>query len=149
MYRLGEAFVVKIPHDDPAPIASIAVEAAAAPAARSAGVRTPRLIAFDDSLDLLSIPYLVYERVHGEPLSHIGRSPATVGSIWREVGGDLARLHTRVGPDVSLQPLPVHEQWPDTDPRPWVENLQGAGGLTVAEARWWTATASSQPSSAT
>jgi hypothetical protein len=32
------------------------------PAARVAGVRTPALIVFDDSLDLLPVPYAIYER---------------------------------------------------------------------------------------
>ena len=136
VYQLEDTSVLKVPHDDPAPITSIAIEAAAAVHAHAAGVRTPRLIAFDDSLDLLPVPYLVYERVHGEPLPQIGRSPATVRRIWREVGGDLARLHTRVGLDMSLRPLPKHEQSPDTDPRPWVENLHRAGDLTDAEACW-------------
>ena len=136
VYQLGDTFVLKVPHDDPAPITSIAIEAAAAVHAHAAGVRTPRLIAFDNLLDLLPVPYLVYERVHGELLSQIGRSLATVEEIWREVGGDLARLHTRVGPEESLPALPKHEQWPDTDPRPWVENLHCAGDLTDVEASW-------------
>lgn len=136
VYQLGDTLVLKVPHDDPAPMTSIAIEAVAAVHAHTAGVRTPRLIAFDDSLDLLPVPYLVYERVHGELLSQIGRSPATAGKIWREVGSDLARLHTRVGPEMSLPDLPNHEQWPEADPCPWVENLHCAGDLTNVEAYW-------------
>lgn len=136
VYQLGDAFVLKVPHDDPAPIASMAIEAIAASAAHAAGVRTPRLIAFDDSLDQLPVPYLVYERVCGEPLSQFVRSAATVRCIWGAVGGDLARLHTRVDSQESLRLLPTFEHTPDTDPRPWVAHMRHTGSLTAARARW-------------
>lgn len=136
MYPFGDDFVLKVPHDDPAPIESIHNEAIAACAAHAADVRTPRLIAFDDSLDLLPVPYLVYERVLGEPLSGLGRPPALVREVWREVGRDLALAHTRVYSGETLQRLPLYEQSPDIDPRPWVDDVQSTGGLTAVQARW-------------
>jgi aminoglycoside phosphotransferase (APT) family kinase protein len=128
--------VLKVPHDDPAPIGSVHIEAVAAPAAHAVNVRTPRVIVFDDSLDLLPVPYLVYERVHGEPLEALGRPPVLARQVWREVGRDLALAHTRVRASDSLPLLPTYEQSSDIDPRPWVEDVQDAGGLTAIEARW-------------
>lgn len=136
VYRLGEAYVLKVPHRDPAPIASVQIEAVGAPAARAVGVRTPRLIAFDDTRDLLSVPYLVYERVHGQPLAQFGGPPTVAHQVWRAVGSDLARLHTGVHPDTLQRLLPTHGSSPDTDPRPWVAEVQAAGGLPPTQARW-------------
>jgi aminoglycoside phosphotransferase (APT) family kinase protein len=62
--------------------------------------------------------------------------PAAGHHVWRAVWGDLARLHTGVPPDELLRLLPTHASSPDTDPRPWVEEVQAAGGLPVVEARW-------------
>jgi aminoglycoside phosphotransferase (APT) family kinase protein len=136
VYRLGKDYVLKVPHHDPAPIASMQIEAVAAAAGRAAGVRTPRLIAFDDTLDLLPVPYLVYERVHGQPLSQLETPPAMVHQVWRAVGSDLARLHTADHPAPLQHLLPTHGLTPDTDPRPWVEELQAGGGLSPTQARW-------------
>lgn len=136
VYQLGGALVLKVPHDDPAPIASLAIEAIAASAAHAAGVRTPRLIVLDDSLDHLPVPYLVYERVVGRPLSQLVPAGEASRPVWRAVGGDLARLHTRVGSHESLRLLPTFEHTPDTDPRPWVAHMCNTGALTAAQARW-------------
>ena len=43
-------------------------ESVAAPIARAAGVRVPRLVAFDDSGALMDRPYSLWERVYGETL---------------------------------------------------------------------------------
>lgn len=136
VYQLGPLFVLKVPHNDPAPIASMAIEAAAVTAAHDAGVRVPRPIAFDDSLDLLPVPCLVYERIHGEPLSQVASSPDVVQRIWREVGADLARLHTGVRAEGAVLRLPSFPQEPKDDPRPWVDEVERLGGLDPATARW-------------
>ena len=38
------------------------------PRERQAFGKTPELIAFDDTLDLLPVPFTIYERVHGATL---------------------------------------------------------------------------------
>lgn len=136
VYQLGDDFVLKVPHGDAARIGSVHMEAIAAPAAHAAGVRTPRLIAYADSPELLPVPYLVYERVHGEPLAGVKRPPGLARQVWHEVGRDLALTHTRIHASESLHLLPTYEQSSDIDPRPWVEDVQDAGGLTATEARW-------------
>src|SRR5579863_6091482 len=61
VYRLDDALVLRIPRHHPAHAAQARREAAAIPLATSAGVRTPRLVAFDDAGELLPVPYLIVE----------------------------------------------------------------------------------------
>lgn len=137
VYPLGDDLVLKVPHHDPAGISSARVEALAVPAVRTAGVRTPPIIAFDDSLDLLPVPYAVFERVRGEPLDRLGVRPESVPGIWRELGRDLALVHTGVSPDDGpLDGLARFEQSPEIDPRRWVEEAASAGCFASARAEW-------------
>ena len=106
------------------------------PAARRVGVRTPEMLAFDDALDLLPVPYSIYERVHGETLGLLDRDPAASPGVWRELGHDLALLHQGVAKDGPVAGLEM-DQMPD--PRPWPEELAQAGYFTATEARWLTA----------
>src|SRR5690349_16715287 len=76
IYLIGDDLVLRIPRNHPHFVAALAKEAIAAPAARAAGVRTPQLLAFDDSLALLPVPYAIYERVHGETIESLGLDPA-------------------------------------------------------------------------
>jgi aminoglycoside phosphotransferase (APT) family kinase protein len=136
VYQVGNAFVLKVPHLEPTPGASVAIEAAASTAARAAGVRTPALIVFDDACDLLPVPYLVFEHIPGEPLSHTSRSPVAAKRALHALGGDLALLHGSIRPHRTLQLLPTFAQTPDLDPRPWVADVHRAGGMTAVDARW-------------
>jgi aminoglycoside phosphotransferase (APT) family kinase protein len=133
IYQFGGQHVLRIPRDAPPFVEAIRKESVAVPAALAAGVRTPGLTAFDDSLDLLPVPYAIYERVPGEDLGELDLGPADTPGVWREVGRDLARLHEGVGKDgpvtgLECEPLP--------DPRPLPEELASAGYFTSEEARW-------------
>jgi aminoglycoside phosphotransferase (APT) family kinase protein len=76
MYVLGGGeYVLRVPRDAPPFIAALRKESVAVPAAKAAGVRTPTLRAFDDSLDLLPVPYAIYERVRGETLGLLDLEP--------------------------------------------------------------------------
>jgi aminoglycoside phosphotransferase (APT) family kinase protein len=133
IYLVGNEYVLRVPRDAPPFVAAIRKESVAVPAARTAGVRTPALVAFDDSLDLLPVPYAIYERVHGEALGLLDLGPEDTPRVWQDVGRDLAILHEGVGehgPVVGLEcePLP--------DPRPMPEELASAGHFTSEEAHW-------------
>jgi aminoglycoside phosphotransferase (APT) family kinase protein len=80
-------YVVKVAHAERRD--QVYTEALVAPAARAAGVRTPRLLAWARESDLA---YSVWERAAGDLLGE-RRDPAS----WRSVGRDLARLHA-MGP---------------------------------------------------
>src|SRR5687767_5916883 len=61
IYRLGDGAILRIPRNHPKFVAAACHEAIAVPAARATGVVTPRLLEYDDSLELLPVPYTVYE----------------------------------------------------------------------------------------
>jgi aminoglycoside phosphotransferase (APT) family kinase protein len=133
VYLLGDHLVLRVPRNHPVHIALARKEVVAAGVARCAGVRTPRIVAYDDAGDLLPVPYTVYERVHGETLGLLELDPTGPQGAWRELGRDLGLLHTRVvvdGPAGGLGSpgLP--------DPRPWAEELAREGYFGVAEERW-------------
>jgi aminoglycoside phosphotransferase (APT) family kinase protein len=131
VYLLGDDLVLRVPRDHPAHIEQARVEAIAIPAARAAGVRTPALVAYDDGCDLLPVPYLVVERVHGRALGALDLEPGATPGLWRELGRELARLHTSAGPAG-----PLGETWIRSDPRELVERRASEGWFTSLEARW-------------
>ncbi|MEO8541912.1 MAG: aminoglycoside phosphotransferase family protein [bacterium] len=93
IFALGPGLILRVAKDIPEAIRGTTSESIAAPAARRAGVRTPRLIAFDNSRELLSTPYTIYERVDGIDLTRIDVPPHELAQIWRQVGRELSRLH--------------------------------------------------------
>ena len=133
IYLVGGEYVLRVPRDAPPFVAAIRKESAAVPAARAAGVRTPALVAFDDSLELLPVPYAIYERVHGETLGILHFGPEDIPGVWHQVGRDLARLHEGVG---EYGPVAGLECEPLPDPRPMPDELASAGYFTAEEARW-------------
>lgn len=134
VYPFGPHFVLRVPRNHPAHVAQLQRERTAVPAARAAGVRTPALVAFDDSLDLLPVPYAIYERIAGTPLELLQRDVRAAPDVWRQVGRDLGRLHagvTRTSPAAGLS-----EGASTTDPRLLAERRAAEGWFTPMEAAW-------------
>lgn len=134
IYLLGGDYVLRVPRDHPAHVRQLSNELVAIPAARGAGVRTPALVAADDSCDLLPVPYAIVERVRGATLGLLHREPGDTIDAWRELGRDLARLHTGVSRTGPAGELRVAESLPD--PRVTVEDRARDGWFTTLEARW-------------
>ena len=132
IYLLGDDLVLRVPRNHPTFVATLAKEAIAVPAARAAGVHTPAL---DDSLTLLPVPYVVYERVHGEPLEQLETRPRDAPAAYRALGRDLARLHGGVRPQGPAGRLGA-PNLPQDDPRALPEHLAAAGYFSAVEARW-------------
>jgi aminoglycoside phosphotransferase (APT) family kinase protein len=132
-FLLGEHLVVRVPRDHPGHVAALRRETVAVPAVRKAGVRTPALIAFDDSRELLNSPYAIYERVSGQHLESLDLEPAALAGVWRDLGRDLARVHGITADDLG-SPLPPPSTLPD--PRTLVDNHASAGWFSSSEARW-------------
>jgi aminoglycoside phosphotransferase (APT) family kinase protein len=133
IYALGTDLILRIPRNHPAFIAAACKESIAAPAARAAGVRTPALIVFDETLDLLPVPYTIYERIHGATLGLLDREPGDTPDIWQELGRDLALLHSGVADagaiaDIAGETLP--------DPRLLLNEIAQEGYFTTMEERW-------------
>src|ERR687897_1345380 len=85
IYLVGNEYILRVPRDAPPFVAAISKESVAVPAARTAGVRTPALVAFDDSLDLLPVPDALYERVPGVDLGRLALDPHESAAAWREL----------------------------------------------------------------
>jgi len=137
IYRLGADAILRVPRNHPGCIADCRAEAIAAPAARAAGVRTPRLLAFDDGLDIVPVPYTICERVPGQALERLGIEPDAAADIWRAVGRDLARLHAGVTVKGAVAGLP--EMFWREDPRTLLVRRAEEGWLTGLEVGWLTA----------
>ena len=134
IYRLGDGAILRIPRNHPKFVEAAHNEAIAAPAARAAGVRTPRLLAFDDSLTLLPVPYTVYERVRGVTLESLNLDPPDAAEVWRDHGRNLALAHVGVPIDGDVILLPPRT--PDPDPRELLAVRVADGWLSPLDARW-------------
>ncbi len=137
VYLLGDDLVLRVPHNHPLWVEAAWNEATVVPIVRAAGVRAPALVAFDAACDLLPVPYTIYERVPGTPLHDLGdREPETIPHVWRELGRDLAMMHTRITPAaVPGRFWPLAPPY-TPDPRPWADELARSGFFIPAEARW-------------
>lgn len=135
VYPYGDV-VIKVPHGDEPSIAAVRTDATVSPVARGLGVRTPRLVAFGETGEVLAVPYAVYDRVHGEPVPTGLADPSVTAGVWRAVGRDLALVHATAVADDALRGLRVFAQSPDVDPRPWVADLAETGLLDAAQAAW-------------
>jgi aminoglycoside phosphotransferase (APT) family kinase protein len=133
VYLVGEQHVLRIPRNHPKHIEALYREAIIVPAARQAGVRTPALVVFDDTCELVSVPYVIYERVRGETLASLELEPLPAADVWRELGRDLARVHGVTAGEL-VAPLTSQKALPD--PRELVELRSSDGWFTSSEARW-------------
>ena len=137
IYAVGGDLVLRVPRVKYGDY--IRKEAKVVPQARAAGVRTPALVAMDDRLDILPVPYALYERVHAETLGPLNREPADAAHAWREVGRDLARLHAGIAPiPWSERPgAQAEAERPRRTPHQLIEQEAAPEGwLTPIEARW-------------
>ncbi|HEY7122329.1 MAG TPA: aminoglycoside phosphotransferase family protein [Ktedonobacterales bacterium] len=132
IYRFGDALILRIPRHHPHIINLARKEARVVPIARAAGVHTPAILLFDDTCDLLPVPYTLYERAPGETLGLLDLEPEATPNVWRALGRDLARLHTSITPAL----LPPEEVGQCDDLRAAPRTLAEAGLFTRMEARW-------------
>lgn len=90
LWSLGSRWVLRVPKNETMSLGDHRCEAVAIPLALRAGVRTPALVVFDDSLSILDVPYSVVDLVDGidlagEPFGH---------EAFEQVGCELAKLHS-------------------------------------------------------
>ena len=133
IFALGDDFILRVPRNHPFPISKTYKEQVAVTAARAVGVRTPAIVTFDDSLELISTPYAVYERVGGETLETLALEPDETTGAWRELGRDFARLHYGVEKTGAVGEIEA-PSYPD--PRELSDELAEKGYFTGLEARW-------------
>jgi aminoglycoside phosphotransferase (APT) family kinase protein len=129
-----DAVVLRVATNHPDAVPDARTESVAAPAARAAGIRTPRLLAFDDSRVLIDRPFTLWERVHGLTLGRTALPVRQREQVWHDIGRELARLHDaiRVCPDPQgYLDTPGYE--PDLEPV--VDRLVSAGAAPPAVTR--------------
>jgi len=132
LYSLDGRYVLRIPRQQKEFIAATRKEALAAPAARAVGVRTPELIVFDNQRDILPVPYTIYEQIYGRTLGLLEHDPADALGVWREVGRDLARLHSGVEAEGPIAALKLEVL---SDPRELPRMLAETGYFSGSDAR--------------
>jgi hygromycin-B 7''-O-kinase len=135
-FQLGEDLVVRIPRTERF-LADLVKEAEVIPVAVRAGVRTPRLVAFDDTCSVVDVPYMVLDRVRGDDLARLDLPADRAADVLRQVGRELARLHrVRRAAGPALAAVPVQDG--DVDARALIEDLHTGGWLDAEAARWLT-----------
>lgn len=85
--------VLRIATDHPEALGDARTESVAAPVVHAAGIRTPALIAYDDSRQIVDRPYTLWERVHGQAVGQYALDANAVLGTWADIGRELARLH--------------------------------------------------------
>jgi aminoglycoside phosphotransferase (APT) family kinase protein len=98
LWCLGSELLLRVPKDEAMCLADHRCEAVAIPLAIDAGVRTPRLVVFDDSLELLSVPYSVVEYISGENLTDLRPIDDHYQRTYEQLGEQLALLHRATVP---------------------------------------------------
>ncbi len=99
LWALGREYVLRVPKPEEMCLGDLHAEVAAIPVARAAGVRTPALVAFDDTQEIIEVPYAIVDRVHGTDLSQLAPDDIRVPDLFRQLGVQLATLHTAPVPD--------------------------------------------------
>lgn len=83
--------VCKLPGDPDARTESVAV-----PVVVGAGIRTPRLLDFDETQRTVEATITLYERWPGVALGTVSPHEAELPGFYRELGRELGHLHSRV-----------------------------------------------------
>lgn len=131
---LLDRVVIKVPRLEQTAIASLRTDVAVSRIMLAYGVRAARLIAFDETLDLLPVPFAIFARVPGRTLEDAGRGASIVAPAWEEAGRQLALVHDVEPGNPGLDSLRRFEQTSEVDPRPWVEQLARKGALASSTA---------------
>ncbi len=113
IYAMGEGAVLRISNNaHPDGVRDGLTESVAVPAVRDAGIRTPQLLALDNSHDIIDALFTIYERAPGQDLaSSIAAGLPLADRLYRQLGQELAKLHR----DVTQVADP--NGWLDNDPR--------------------------------
>lgn len=96
VYELGNDHILRIPLDIPQATRCIVEEAQVLPVLERHDIAAPRLVAFDDSHELVDVPYTIYRRVHGQSMDWWEVGNAGSPDLYRAIGAELARVHSRV-----------------------------------------------------
>jgi aminoglycoside phosphotransferase (APT) family kinase protein len=145
VFSLDDDYVLRLPKDsDWLKTHQADRESLAIPAARAAGVRTPELIAYERSCDLLGgLPYLIVQRVRGVDgaasvdFESLSLDPQEAPRVWEELGRDLAKLHAG---ELAIADPPWATLLSSISPKEMfdlTERRERDGWISSLEARWF------------
>lgn len=130
---LGSELVLRIPRTTRA-AEQLSKEAEVIPLVRDAGVPTPKLVRYDSTLRVASLPYMVLQRVHGATLAEQAPDPTARQRTLESLGEILVTLHqirfSTVGP-VGAIPEPF-----TFSPSELLHGLVEAGEIGTAQHDW-------------
>jgi hygromycin-B 7''-O-kinase len=134
IWSIGDTLILRVPCNTPEGLADTFTESVAVPVAVQAGVRTPAMVVWDESYDLLDVPYAIYERVHADTLGLLDPDPRTIPQVYAALGRDLARLHSRVA--ACPDPLGRLDTSGHEETHLELETCIEAGLLLTRDAHW-------------
>ncbi len=132
---LGESLILRIPRHAAAET-SLAKEADVINIVQKAGVPTAGVVTYDSSRELVGIPYMVLERLHGPTLGGIGYEADANDRAYTSLAHILAKLHQLRMRDVD--PIPLVPAPAVFSAGHLVQRLCEAGELGTAQGRWLT-----------
>jgi aminoglycoside phosphotransferase (APT) family kinase protein len=133
LWRLGSDLLLRVPKDEAMCLADHRCEAVAIPLASDAGVRTPRLVVFDDSLEMLPVPYSIVEYIRGENLTNLRPIDDHYRQTYEQLGEQLALLHRATVPSSAHPWLRVPG---DSPAEALFDEVVAAGLLHVDGVAW-------------
>lgn len=139
IWSIGTDYVLRIPIESEY-ASSMMSESVALPRALRAGVRTPRLIVFDDARDIVPLPYSVTERVPGwsigesAKLSTFDAYVLHFADVIESLARELVALHHSVEP--ADEPRDHLNPWWLDDPSEKISDGVEAGWLSLSNAKW-------------
>ncbi|MGW2153933.1 phosphotransferase family protein [Nonomuraea sp. NPDC001699] len=136
VFLLGDDLVLRVPRAEQF-LPDLVKEAAVIPYALRAGVRTPEIVAFDDTCSAVDVPYMVLTRTRGMDLARLELSDADTERLHRQVGRELGRLH-RLTPDTAPALAGVPADDGAADPWALTDGLAEDGWIDAETARWLT-----------
>ncbi|MFF4415616.1 phosphotransferase family protein [Streptosporangium sp. NPDC001559] len=136
VFLLGDDLVLRVPRAERF-LPDLVKESAVIPLALHVGVRTPEVIAFDDTCSVVDVPYMVLTRTRGVDLAGLEPPVADAEHLFRDVGRELGKLHW-LSPDTApaLTDVPVDNDV--TDPWALIDRLLQDGWIDAETARWLT-----------
>lgn len=96
IYEIGDELMLRIPMDVPEATRCILEEAVVLPVLERHSIVAPRLVAVDETCDLLEVPYTIYRRLDGLSMDWWEASNDPSPELYRAIGRQLATLHLRV-----------------------------------------------------
>lgn len=134
LWRLGSKLLLRVPKDEEMCVADHRCEAVAIPLAIDAGVRTPRFVLFDDSLQLLPVPFSVVEYIDGKNLISLQPIDGHYQRTYEQLGEQLALLHRATVPSSAHPWLRIPG---DAPAEAFFDEVVAAGLLHVDGVEWF------------